>query len=74
MNEILRKRLDDFHKEVEAAGEELRDVPLPVLTEEAFGLYEKNGNRLIYEGLYFPRRKQLATFGLLSIWHKKQRI
>lgn len=71
MNEILRKRLDDFHKEVEAAGEELRDVPLPVLTEETFGLYEKNGNRLIYEGLYFPRRKQLATFGLLSIWHKK---
>ena len=72
MNKVLEQKLAYFRSEVEKAGEELRDVPLPELTEEAFGLFETNGNRLIYENLYFPRRKQLAVFGLLSIWYGRE--
>ena len=39
MNKVLEQKLAYFRSEVEKAGEELRDVPLPELTEEAFGLF-----------------------------------
>lgn len=39
--------------------------------EELFALYEKTGNRLIYEEVYFTRRKMLAVFGCLSILEGK---
>ena len=50
----------------------MRSLPLPALTEEEFGLYEKTGNRLIYEDSYFGRRKALAVFGLLSLWYHRE--
>lgn len=41
------------------------------MTEEMFLLYEKTGNRLIYENEYFKRREFLVVFGLLVYWYKR---
>lgn len=40
---------------------------LPELTEELFGLFEKNGSRLQYEAVYFARRKALAILGMVGL-------
>ena len=34
--------------------------------------FEKTGNRLIYENVYFARRKYLTVFGILSEYGKKE--
>lgn len=65
----IREHHTRFREQVERSGNELRDRRMPALTEEKFSLYEKCGNRLIYENDYFERRKFLAVFGLLSIWY-----
>jgi len=52
---------------IRAEGERLRDEPVPELTEELFGLFERTGSRLEYEKLYFERRRRLNTFALLSL-------
>lgn len=50
---------------------QLMDQPMPTAGEELFSLYETTGNRLIYEEVYFARRKMLAVFGCLSILEGK---
>lgn len=63
----LEKFLESYMNKIYQAGDELRDTKMPCLTEELFALYENTGNRLIYEEVYFRRRKYLAVFGMLSI-------
>ena len=67
----IREHWQRFRRQVEETGELLRDRKMPELTEELFSLYEKTGNRLIYENEYFERRRFLAVFGLLSIWYER---
>ncbi|WP_336788575.1 hypothetical protein [Paenibacillus sp. MMO-177] len=55
----------DMIGEIRTEGERLLQRPIPVLTRENYDLYETNGNRLIYEGLYFERRSRLTSFALL---------
>lgn len=69
---LVENRLEEFRKEVEAAGDGLNALSLPPVTEEVFGIYEKTGNRLTYEAVYFGRRKFLAVFGLLAIWYRRK--
>ena len=45
----------------------LKAKELPVLTEELFAVFEKTGNRLEYENVYFTRRKYLAVFGMAAL-------
>ena len=49
----IREHHAAFRKHIEETGNSLRYKELPVLTEEMFLLYEKTGNRLIYENEYF---------------------
>lgn len=71
----IREYHKSFRRQVEKNGNLLRDRRMPDLTEEAFSVYEKTGNRLIYENDYFERRRFLTVFGLLSSWyHKKEDI
>lgn len=67
----IREHHEKFRARVEELGEQLRNLKLPVLTEEMFSLYEKTGNRLIYENEYFERRRFLVVYGLLSSWYKR---
>lgn len=70
MEELLHQ-IADFKKEYEEEAlrlaEELRSQELPELTEELFSEYERNGNRLRYEDVYFGRRKFLSVFGLVCV-------
>ncbi len=44
---------------------------MPPLTSELFGIFEKNGNRLEYENVYFLRRKFLAVYGISGILNRR---
>lgn len=44
---------------------------MPALPQELFGLYEKTGDRQIYDGFYLTRRKYLAVTGLLALAEKR---
>lgn len=70
--ELLRFR-DRFRGEIRTAAEALLKEDMPVITEELFGLYEKTGNRLTYEKVYFTRRRFLAVLGLEAIAQKEER-
>lgn len=66
------KYLEQFWKDISKAGEEMRNQPMPELREEDFFLFKETGNRLIYEGEYFGRRKYLTVFGILSEFEGKE--
>lgn len=62
---------DRFRHEIREAAEALLEEDMPAITEELFGLYEKTGNRLIYEKVYFARRRFLAVLGLEAVAQKE---
>ncbi|MCR5822807.1 MAG: heparinase II/III family protein [Lachnospiraceae bacterium] len=62
----------ELRNQIDRAACELRDKDMPELTDELFGLFEKNGNRLEYENVYFPRRRFLAVYGIKAILSGKQ--
>lgn len=65
----IQTHRERLRREIEELGDELRDKKMPDLNDELFGLYEKTGNRLEYENVYFKRRQFLTVFGLLSLWY-----
>ena len=68
----IRELHRQYRSHVAETGDSMRDKKMPEPTEELFSLYEKNGNRLLYENVYFERRRFLAVFGLLSIWYRRK--
>lgn len=72
MTQEQKGYLQKFWTDIEKAGDELRNQPMPQLKEEDFFLFKETGNRLIYEGEYFGRRKYLTVFAILSEFGKKQ--
>ncbi|MBP3961951.1 hypothetical protein [Paenibacillus lignilyticus] len=54
----------DMVREVEKEGKLLEQTPIPELTSELYGHFERTGNRLMYEGVYFQRRRRLAAFAI----------
>lgn len=72
MNDQEKTYLQNFWDEIQRAGDVLRNREMPQLTEDAFFLFEKTGNRLVYENIYFTRRKYLTVFGILSEFGKKE--
>ena len=61
-----------FWEELEQAAVSLRGCELPALREEDFFLFQRTGNRLVYENAYFGRRKYLTVFGILAEFGKRQ--
>ena len=72
ISEQLEMFLRKYKAELRKAGEELRNEPIPELTEELFALFETTGNRIQYERVYFRRRKMLSVFGILSVLERKE--
>ena len=70
--------LERFIAELEAYLEktvaDMLHAEMPVLSEEKFVIYEKTGNRMMYEWDYFARRKFLSVFGVAAIWMKRDGI
>ncbi|SDW80169.1 hypothetical protein [Paenibacillus sp. CF384] len=62
----------DMVREVEKEEQLLIQAPIPELTPELYALYEKTGNRLLYEDVYFQRRRRLATFAILHFLYPSE--
>lgn len=70
LQEQLMQFLFDYKRKIEEIVKERKDKPMPPLTEALFHRYEKTGNRLDYEEVYFERRKYLSAFGLLAVLNR----
>jgi hypothetical protein len=71
MNNTEINYVKSFWSELEQAGVELLNKgTMPALSDEDFYLYQKTGNRIIYEKVYFLRRKYLMVFGILAEYEK----
>lgn len=70
----------EFHKrgdyakkyisELRSEYEDIKNKPLPELTEDLFFQYRQTGNRINYETEYFLKRKFLRDFALTAWLHK----
>ncbi len=62
---------------LKAMVEEMLYQPIPKLSMEKFALFQKTGNRLVYELEYFSKRKFLTIFGVAAqrqeLFEKEQR-
>ena len=65
--------LNSYQEQFLSAGRELDKEEIPPLTEELFSLFERTGNRLEYEKVYFKRRKFLTVYAMLSIIYGEAR-
>ena len=63
----LEQFLEAYINKLEMAGGELREREMPWISEDLYSLYERTGNRLEFEAVYFERRKYLAVFGMLAV-------
>lgn len=72
MESLFTDFLNSYQQQFINAGRELDNEKIPQLTEELFSLFERTGNRLEYENVYFKRRKFLTVYAMLSIMHGKQ--
>ncbi len=63
---------EDYCGSIRREAEALRGEEMPELSEELFAIYGQTGNRLIYEDVYFKRRKFLAVFGLKAILDREK--
>ena len=68
MREEQRAYIRDLYLQVRRAEEQMRDKPMPELTKEDFFLFHETGNRLVYENVYFGRRKYLTVYAILEMW------
>ncbi|MCD7814167.1 MAG: hypothetical protein LUH20_09020 [Lachnospiraceae bacterium] len=63
----LETNLAAYIKCMEKNAKSMRNVPMPELSESLFSLFETTGNRLLYENVYFQRRKYLSVYGCMTI-------
>lgn len=76
----LGKRLREDDSLAELIGEaqadaaRMLDETEPVLTEELFGLFDKTGERLPYERVYFEKRKRLSAFAIMSLLYPETEL
>ena len=63
---------EKYKEQVRTLADELRNEPMPLLTEELFALFETTGNRLKYEDVYFGRRKLLAVYGMAALIYRRR--
>lgn len=52
---------------IRAAAAEFLKSPIPSLSYHAFSLYDTTGNRVVFENLYFERRRRLVVFSITSL-------
>lgn len=70
--EQILKYMERNRELIAKAADELRNRPMPPVTEKLFSLFEHTGNRLKYEEVYFLRRKYIAVFAMNYILHHRQ--
>ena len=68
---MLIMKNTELRRRINILADEMREAEMPPLTSELFGIFEKNGNRLEYENVYFLRRKFLAVYGISGILNRR---
>ncbi len=68
----LQTFLREYREELRESAAGLLDEKMPPLLREDFDLFEKNGNRMVYQAPYFTRRKFLAVFGMEAILEREE--
>lgn len=63
---------EQYKNQIRTLADQMREEPLPKLTEPLFALFETTGNRLQYESVYFRRRKFLAVYGIAAYIFQRQ--
>lgn len=53
--------------EIRAEGQKLDGQAIPELTAELFAMFARTGSRLMYEKVYFERRRRLNTYVFLAL-------
>ncbi len=64
---MLKNFLETYREQLQKTKEALVTEPMPQLTDELFLMYERCGNRIAYENVYFARRKRLTVYGVLAV-------
>lgn len=64
--------LQVYEEDLRSLAESLREASLPSLSEELFEQYEKTGNRVAYEKVYFERRKMLSVYAICAERYGRQ--
>lgn len=67
----MKSYLKSFEKQISERAQVLLDKSMPILLEEEFQLYEKKGDRLTYENVYFQRREFLMIYGIVLLWDRR---
>ncbi|MBQ8639666.1 MAG: heparinase II/III family protein [Lachnospiraceae bacterium] len=63
LEQKLEQFLQTYEQDLLRLTEEMRNEPLPKLTEELFALFEQTGDRSRYQAAYFGRRLFLSVYG-----------
>lgn len=75
-NELFRQ-LEEFagryKREITESAQSLMEGSMPEITEDLFALFERSGNRLKYEAVYFTRRRFLAVLGLQALLETEEK-
>lgn len=66
-SEELKKFEELYRADIREKAMVLLNEEMPAITDELFNIYETTGNRIIFEKVYFRRRKNLAVFGLEAL-------
>lgn len=73
MRENIKKHYQKYVQEIKDSAKALLDTPMPALSMDEFLIYEKTGNRLLYEVKYFERRKFLVVFSMILFFEDTDR-
>lgn len=68
MKKEQEQYIKSLYAQITEAERQMRDKPMPALTREDFFLFHETGNRLVYENVYFGRRKYLTVYAILALW------
>jgi hypothetical protein len=71
MNKWIKKYISEYTDTIKTESKRLRPINMPEITDKLYDIYEKNGDRMQFEKVYFERRYFLLIFGLASFIFKK---
>ena len=66
--------LDIFKRGLDTLTSELSEIPTPAVTFTDFRRFEEDGNRKIYEDLYFQKRQKLLAYAVAYWLYRDEKV
>ena len=70
----IRKALAPYRAQFISQAEEMLEQPYPQLNASVYMQFVRNGNRSVYESMYFRRRSMLTTFTMAELSEREGRF